>query len=101
VPGGSLVEVEAVADREDQEPGGDEAPGAVGSPARDRQRPHDHPDQGQVEERVGDVRRDRRSGRPVDRAEDGREDDRGADRADGETADHAVEPEARAKLAHA
>ena len=54
---GGLVEVEAVADREDEQPGGDEAPRAVGPPAGDRERPDDHADQRQVEQRVGDVRR--------------------------------------------
>ena len=38
---GRLVQVEAVADREDEQAGGDEAPGAAGPPAGDGERPDD------------------------------------------------------------
>ena len=57
-PGRRLVEVEAVADREDEQAGREERPRAVRAPAGDRERPDDERDQRQVGERIREVRRD-------------------------------------------
>ena len=96
---GDVVEVEAVADREDEQSGGEQPPCSPRLPAGDGERPDDERHEDQIRERVREVRR-HRSGRAAERVDDSGKDDRGADRADCERADHAVEPEPAAKRSH-
>ena len=91
--GGRLEQVEAVADREDEQTGGDQTPGPADSPAGDGEHPDHERDRRQVGERIGEIRRDRglRAARGLEHR---LEDDGGADCRHGQAGDDPVEPDA-------
>ena len=93
-----LEQVETVAHGEDEQAGGDQAPGSADSPAGDREHPHHERNRRQVGERVGEVGRDRGL-RAAGRLEHRLEHDGGAHGRYGQPGDDAVEPDASADSA--
>ena len=88
-----LEQVQTVADREDEQTGGDQCPRSADSPAGDREHPDHERDRRQVGERIGEIGRDRRL-RAAGGVEHRLEHDRGTDRRHGQAGDDAVEPDA-------
>jgi hypothetical protein len=97
---GDPVQVEAVGDREQDQPATDQRPGPARPPRAQREGADDEGDQEQVAERIGEVRRD--DGRRAAGIRDHRRDHHGgSDRADGQDADEPVQPSARPDSAQA
>ena len=91
--GGRLEQVQAVADREDEQTGSDQTPGPADSPAGDGEHPDHERDRRQVGERVGEIRCDRGL-RAAGGFEHRLEHDRRADCRHGQAGDDPVEPDA-------
>ncbi len=95
-----LVEEQAVGDRDGDEAGADERPGAARAPAGEAEDAGDDGEQEQVADRVGDVGQHQRAGLGG-RADQRLEQEHGGDAGRGERGDEAVEPQPRAGAAEA
>ena len=94
--GSSLVQVDPVADRVEEQAGGHQRPGATGPPAGNREHEDEEREQEHVPDRIGHVRHDHEPA-PVRGVEDDLDENGRPDRACGRGSHEPVEPEARAE----